>query len=197
MHRCYNTLKISSHHHHYLTLPFSKCFQLPHITSQKPNGFYLIPIYTGSGITMGHWSLAAIYKNYNIITGWHIDSTGAGLVNNTIFSTIQRCFSNKRDSFSWIHTSSTPQTEVECGPRTLLSMFTIASENLNSNHSPQNIIDHALHPCPNGYSSIYIRRTITEYTCTMLQKASDSVLHNSNNTQRSRFIRKRQKLPRS
>lgn len=112
---------------------FFRCFGSPSVTTNKPNGFYVIPLYTGEGVTMGHWMLIAINTNDHLINGWHIVSSGPGSASGNTFATIRKCFQSHLDDFVWNSTASTPQKEVECGPCTLLAMHKIAFKFTHTN----------------------------------------------------------------
>ena len=143
---------------------------------------------------MGHWTMAAIHKNSTEITGWHIDSLGPGYTTGDIFAKLERCFCSKNDSFEWLPTLSSPQREVECGPRALLAMFTIASDFKNPNLQPQQNIHRALHPCSSAYDPVFIRHHVMKITCDMLLATDPNSNNNPRVATRKRFKRKRRIL---
>lgn len=116
---------------------FSKCFRNTTAQNCKPNRFYLILLYEAEGLTMGHWTLAAVLKKEHTLSGWYSNYLGFGDTNTSTFEKNQKCFTSPSDTFKWHPCNSTPQTEVECSPRTLLAMHSIAS-NSTINISPDN-----------------------------------------------------------
>ena len=116
---------------------------------RKPNGLYLIPLFTGNH-SAGHWSLAIIEKLQHRCNGWIADSLGTSNI------------SQSRLNFHWNICYSTPQTEVECGPRTTLVLHSLAHNYTSTSVSISNLINTATTPNQlNMYDSTHIRNAAT------------------------------------
>ena len=100
------------------------------VSTRKPHGTYLIPIFTGK-VTGGHWNLAVIWKQSKICKGWMLDSMGQGDIHSDIAKTIKQAFGKAKRKCRWQHMVCRHQREVECGPRTIGSMVSIC-ENLKT-----------------------------------------------------------------
>ena len=102
---------------------FGRAFNSTGVANSKPHGIYLIPRFSGAA-SNGHWTLIVIQKQNEGCIGFHIDSLGSSGTIGTNFKELEYIFSGGR-KFSWHHTRSTPQTELECGFRTILAMAEI------------------------------------------------------------------------
>jgi len=100
---------------------FGRIFTSQRVLDQKPNGIYLIPYFSGKE-TSGHWHLIVIEKRRHFCEGWHIDSLGSGTEDRALQDKLQQAFLPGRGQFRWNHPKATPQTECECGPRTIVAM---------------------------------------------------------------------------
>jgi len=103
---------------------FGRIFGTRRATFTKPNGTYLIPIFSG-GIDAGHWHLVVVHKTGRFHRGWIIDSLGKGKVDTTISPKIKSAFTTNRGRLEWTTPSSRRQVEYECGPRTLKGIIDI------------------------------------------------------------------------
>jgi len=102
---------------------FGRTFRSEGIANSRPHGTYLIPNFSGRAAN-GHWTLIAIQKGESGCTGFHLDSLGIANTTGPAFQKIKTLFNNKR-TFSWHQTRSLPQTELECGFRTITAMHKI------------------------------------------------------------------------
>jgi len=121
-------------------------------------GQYLIPLFTGHH-SAGHWSLLAIIeKQQHRCNGWIADSLGTSNISQTRLNNISQHFSSTRTTFHWNTCYSTPQTEVECGPRrTMLVLHSLAHNYTSTSISIPNLINMATTPNqPNVYNSTHI-----------------------------------------
>jgi len=103
---------------------FAKIFRSIKVVREKPNGYYLIPIFKGEARD-GHWSNAMIYKAYRDCRGWMMDSLGTGGTTSETAEKIKKAFSKNRLKCKWIPVRCQAQQEVECGPRTVWGMVSI------------------------------------------------------------------------
>jgi len=103
---------------------FAKIFRSIRAVREKPNGYYLIPIFTGEARD-GHWSFAMIYKAYRDCRGWMMDSLGTGGTRSDTATKIKKAFSKNRLKCKWVPVKCQAQQEVECGPRTVWGMVSI------------------------------------------------------------------------
>ena len=102
---------------------FGRAFNSTGVTNSKPHGVYLIPRFSGNA-SSGHWTLIAIHKHSAGCIGFHIDSLGLSGTTGAEFQELQSIFSGGRE-FVWQNTRSVPQTEMECGFRTIQAMLDI------------------------------------------------------------------------
>jgi len=102
---------------------FGKAFNSVGVANSKPHGTYLIPRFSGEA-SKGHWTLVVIQKNNEACVGFHIDSLGLSGTKETTFKELENLFSGGR-KFTWHNTRSLPQTEMECGFRTIFAMAEI------------------------------------------------------------------------
>jgi len=101
---------------------FARTFRSNTAMNHRPNGHYLIPIFSGPE-EAGHWYLVVIIKQTNFKKGVIFDSIGNGNVhNNTILHTLNDIFAPGRGRVYWESCSCVQQIELECGHRTILAM---------------------------------------------------------------------------
>jgi len=103
---------------------FAGSFRSVYVSSNKPNGVYLIPIFSGPS-EAGHWTLAVIHKQTKSCRGWIIDSLGTGNTSSNLARTIKEAFSKSKIKCRWQPSLSKAQTEAECGTRVVLGMVSI------------------------------------------------------------------------
>jgi len=99
---------------------FGRTFSSKGIINSRPHGTYLIPNFSGKAAN-GHWTLIVVHKGESGCTGFHLDSLGTANTTEPAFRKIKTLFNNKHN-FSWHQTRSLPQTELECGFRTITAM---------------------------------------------------------------------------
>ena len=132
-----------------------------HTRTRKPDGLYLIPLFTGHH-SAGHWSLAIIEKIQHRCNGWIADSLGTSNISQLRLNNISQHFYSIRTNFHWNNCHSTPQTEVECGPRTMLVLHSLVHNYTSTSVSVSNLINTATTPNqPNIYNSTHIRNAAT------------------------------------
>jgi len=101
---------------------FAKMFRSTDLTDSRPNGTYLIPMFSG-GKGIGHWYLLVIKKiRRRFVRAWCIDSMGVGNVEQSIKKKIEEAFAPGRTTLRWETCTTRSQEELECGPRTVLAM---------------------------------------------------------------------------
>ena len=107
---------------------FGKIFNSQIAIFSKPNGTYIIPMYRP-----GHWYLVVVRKiNRNTNDGWIFDSLRKGDPNTDLHIKIKEAFTGSRGNFNWHTPQCRPQTENECGPRTIRSIVDIIKGIRNS-----------------------------------------------------------------
>jgi len=91
---------------------FSWIFNSRAATFSRPNGVYLIPIFSGN-ISWGHWHLSVIQKiNSPLCQGWVLDSLGQGQTTSSAITWITEALTNsKRSRFIWKALRCSQQTE--------------------------------------------------------------------------------------
>jgi len=94
------------------------------VISRKPNGVYIIPIFTGCS-SQGHWSTAVVYKETSCSKGWILDSLGNSNLDSNPAKAIKSIFTTGRRNFRWTRLYCRNQVEVECGSRTIVAMVGI------------------------------------------------------------------------
>jgi len=109
---------------------FSRIFNSRTATFSKPNGTYMIPIFSGNS-SSGHWHLVVIKNSSRTLChGWVLDSLGRGQTSSNTINKITEAFSHSsRGCVIWNAPQCLRQTENECGPRTLKGIIDIC-ENL-------------------------------------------------------------------
>jgi len=143
---------------------FAGSFRSAYVSSNKPNGVYLIPIFSGPS-EAGHWTLAVIHKQTKSCRGWIIDSLGTGEASSSLAAIIKEAFSKAKVKCRWQRTISKQQTEAECGARTVMGMVSICSLLRNKNN-----VEHAIAKVTGGrlwsgddYQSRIVREKATEW----------------------------------
>jgi len=94
---------------------------------QKPDGKYFIPIFDGRD-SAGHWMTIIVCKQGKFRRGYCMDSLGNANLNLPILRKIKDLFKCARSSFVWKSIPCLPQTEVECGPRTIMHIDRVLEE---------------------------------------------------------------------
>jgi len=101
---------------------FATIFGSRDLYDNKPNGTYLIPVFSG-GTGTGHWHLCVVEKiRRRYMRAWCINSLGRGNVNNAVNRKIEKAFAPGRATLKWEPCECRSQEELECGPRTILAM---------------------------------------------------------------------------
>ena len=136
----------------------AESFRNPDVILRKPNGTYIMPIFTGSDL-QGHWSVAVVNKQKDNCRGWVIDSLGSANLMEKEFRAIKSIFSNSRRCCRWIEIQSRKQFEVECGPRSITAMVSMATS-LKEGLSIERTVEKAtlLHISEADYDSKRIRQ---------------------------------------
>ena len=124
----------------------------------KPHGVYLIPIFSGN-TNSGHWNIAVIWKRSTSCKGWMLDSLGQGNTNSIEAKNIKNIFSRARLRCCWQEIECRKQIEVECGPRSIVSMVSIC-DNIKNGDEVEIAIQKAtlMHVSESNYTSSIIRR---------------------------------------
>jgi len=97
---------------------FARIFRSREASFRKPNGLYLIPVFSGD-IVQGHWHVIAITKRGADRRGYVFDSLGIGSDRTKLTKLIEAAFVPGRGSIRWSTPESIRQQGVECGPRTI------------------------------------------------------------------------------
>jgi len=101
---------------------FATIFGSRDLYDNKPNGTYLIPVFSGGSGT-GHWHLCVVEKiRRRYMRAWCINSLGRGNLNSEINRKIEKAFAPGRATLKWEPCVCRSQEELECGPRTILAM---------------------------------------------------------------------------
>jgi len=151
---------------------FAKIFRSIKVIQEKPNGIYLIPIFSGEARD-GHWSFAAIVKAYKDCRGWMVDSLGTGGTSSEIANKIQKAFSKNRLKCKWIPVRCQAQQEVECGPRTVWGMVSICEAIKEGALIEEAISQASLLNAANMYDPDKIRRKVA----TWIEERADVRIH--------------------
>jgi len=100
---------------------FSRIFNSRIATFTRPNGTYIIPIFVP-----GHWYLVVVHKHSRkFFQGYIIDSLGSRSISSTIHDRIGEAFTQNKGRILWENPHCLVQTESECGPRTVGSIWKI------------------------------------------------------------------------
>jgi len=113
------------------------------ILTQKPDGLYLTPFFTGD-TDAGHWYLIAIQKTKAFYDAHIIDSCNFSHTDNKNHRKILSAFAPNRGRFIWTTGSTIPQTETECGSRTIVTMQACCQGLAREMHM-KDIVKEALH----------------------------------------------------
>jgi len=143
---------------------FGKIFFSYEVMHHKPNGIYLLPLFTGQD-SSGHWYLCVIQKlRQRAIKAWCLDSLGDANMCSIMANKIKTAFSPGRGRFEWIPQNCRTQQEVECGHRTILAMKIIQEGLANSTPLEVCIQKATLHHPPfNLLSPTFIRESIAGF----------------------------------
>ena len=110
----------------------ARIFSSNRVICHKPDGTYFIPIFEGRDTT-GHWFVTIIRKQGRHRRGYVMDSLGSTNLNSPILRKIRDLFKSAESSFAWKSISCFPQTEVECGPRTIMHIAQLIEETGRNN----------------------------------------------------------------
>ena len=101
---------------------FARMFGSRALNDNKPNGVYLIPLFSGE-TRAGHWYLCVVQKlGQRWMKGWCMDSLGQGSTSGNLFQKIEMAFAPGRAKLTWNTCQCRRQEELECGPRTIFAM---------------------------------------------------------------------------
>ena len=170
---------------------FAIIFRSTVVSNTKPNGTYLIPIFSGDD-TRGHWSFVVVHKAFRSRRMWIMDSLGTG--HRITTAAIKKVFSTGRLKCRLIENKSRTQMEVECGPRTVMGMVSICDilkqgETIDTAIQASNLES----PIPNGYDSENIRRKAAEW---VLETKSTKAQHEAREVTFRKYCRKRRRQKR-
>jgi len=158
---------------------FSRIFNSRKATFSKPNGTYLIPIFSGDN-AHGHWHLMIIQKTCRTSChGWILDSLGQGQISSDIINRTTEAFSHSsRGSVKWHAPKCFRQTENECGPRTLKGIIDICN-NLKMGVSIEECITRAtmLHMNNSVYNATTLRREVAAVLSTHTNNMARQLVH--------------------
>jgi len=131
------------------------------VENSRPHGTYLIPRFSGRAAN-GHWTLIVIQKRETGCIGFHIDSLGSADITESVFHELKSIF-NCRRAFSWHQTQSLPQTELECGFRTIQAIQSIC-EGIRQNKDIFQCVAIAtlINTPAESYNSIDCRKNVTD-----------------------------------
>ena len=116
----------------------ARMFGSHEVLCNKPDGFYFIPLFEGNERS-GHWTVAIIRKLGRHKWGYVCDSLGMSSCSGIIHTKIKELFQGPRDRFDWNECTSRQQSEVECGPRTIIAIHN-AIESIGRNDPVETII---------------------------------------------------------
>jgi len=140
----------------------ARMFGSSRVTCRKPDGVYFIPIFEG-GAAAGHWMVAIVHKQRRHRRGYVLDSLGNANLNAPVLSKIKDLFKSAESSFAWSAPSCSPQTEVECGPRTIMHIAHFIEESRKGSEFESCLIRAASPVTEDGiYSASRIREAAAE-----------------------------------
>ena len=173
---------------------FAIIFRSTTVSNTKPDGTYLIPIFSGED-TRGHWSFVVVHKTFRSRRMWVMDSLGTGHRIATI--AIKKAFSIGRLKCRLIESKSRAQVEVECGPRAVTGMVSICETLRKGESIDAAILAGSLElPIVNGYDSENVRRLAAEWVLetelTKVQHEAREVIFRRYCSRRRRQRRQRQ-----
>ena len=143
---------------------FARAFGSRELISNKANGTYLIPIFSGD-ISLGHWSLCVVHKlRQRDMKAWCLDSLGTGKLDQVLAQKIENAFSPGRGRFQWNQCTCKRQEELECGPRTILAMWKI-QQGIQENSPIHECIRRAtlVNEPPNLFTPAKVREMIAHF----------------------------------
>jgi len=135
---------------------FARIFYSAQVCHRKPNGLYIIPVFSGE-TTSGHWSVIAIQKHRRRRVAVILDSLGKGSLNAPIIRLISQAFQPTRGRVLWKTPECRKQTGVECGARTICAMSSLAEAFHDGKEFEENIRKATLWS-PTEYDQMDIRR---------------------------------------
>jgi len=103
---------------------FARIFSSHEAAHRKPNGLYIIPIFSGE-TSGGHWHTLVIEKTSSSKKGFVIDSLGTGSTRSEIIQNVSSAFAPGRGSVVWSAPRSIRQQGCECGSRTVCTIETL------------------------------------------------------------------------
>ena len=137
---------------------FARIFYSNQVCHRKPDGLYIIPIFSGE-TTSGHWSVIAIQKTRREQMAVILDSLGRGSLNTPIVKLISHAFKPHRGRrMEWKNPECRNQTGVECGARTINAMSCLAKAFHEKVEFDENIRRATLWT-PSEYNQMGIRRS--------------------------------------
>jgi len=157
---------------------FARIFYSNLVCNRKPDGLYIIPIFSGE-TTAGHWSVIAIQKIRRKLTAVILDSLGRGSLNTPTVNLISQAFTPSRGRMEWKNPVCRSQNEAECGARTICAMSSLAK---------------AFHEEVNFDESIRLATlwTPAEYDQVAIRRSAANLVQKYRNHMKSRAIRLRQ-----
>jgi len=141
----------------------AEAFRSPDVILRKPDGVYIIPIFTGNDLH-GHWSVSVVCKQRKSCKAWILDSMGSADRKEKEIQAVKTIFSNSKRKCRWIDSSCRKQTEVECGSRSIVAMVSIVN-NLAEGLSVEDAVKKAtlMHVTEMDYDSKRIRQSAAKY----------------------------------
>jgi len=207
MHRAIVNIRLKAPQHTYIAVPsatsiianlamdflwedFAIMFRSEEVCKKKPNGTYLIPIFSGTNDS-GHWSFVTVYKGFKERRMWVMDSLGTGHMGAPVMKSIKKAFSSGRLKCRFMEVKCRTQTEVECGPRTISGMVSICNSLAKGDSIDAAISKGSLEaPIPNGYDPVDFRRKAAEW----VQETNESKnQHEQREVRFRRYMSKRRK----
>jgi len=180
---------------------FARIFGSERVIDEKPNGIYLIPIFSGHE-KGGHWHLIVVNKRHNC-TAWILDSLNNADSQSYVHRIIKSLFCSRNRRFHWIIERCLPQTELECGIRVVHSSR-IITEDINNGIDLEDGIKKAtlMHLEHGHYDSRTLRRYVSlflntheNHMITTLSRRrrlnlNGSSVNNRRNTRRKKLVNK-------
>jgi len=178
---------------------FGKIFNSQLAVFSKPNGIYIIPMYRP-----GHWYLVVVQKiNRNTNDGWILDSLRKGDPDTIHHMKIKEAFTGNRGFFNWHTPQCRPQTENECGPRTIKGIIAIIKGIRNSVSISECIVRATMwNDVNNSYDAKTLRREMASLLNLhsenmrprrIMFRQTESEVKNASNSKRSKFKRRRRR----
>ena len=151
---------------------FARIFSSHEAAHRKPDGLYIIPIFSGE-TSGGHWHTLVIEKTPSRKRGFVIDSLGTGSTRSSIIGNISSAFAPGRGSVTWSAPRSIRQQGCECGSRTVCTIETLCQNKRGGVSMDESIQQVTLVGSVNrdSYNQMTYRRRvaniINRYTATM------------------------------